>query len=277
MATAKVEADSNAFKGFSFISDGNGGTEERINLNLKTLPIPAYGVLKDQKFENTHAMAFQYKKGGNWSELRFDLGKPYKEIWIRYWMRVPTNFEHKDPGNAASNNKLFAIWMDDYSQAGTGTTAVWEYWRDYQGDSELAWHYRDVPTATNTGHGGRFQFIRIPEDRGRWMQIVLHLKVSSSTGAEDGLLEMYRRWSDEDAFTRHHHRDNTKFSLPPGSDFQGWQKGYFMGWANSGWDEETFFLIDGVEFSETELLDVVGTWSPISPSSENLSPTVSTQ
>jgi hypothetical protein len=265
-----------SFKGISYLRDGFGGEPEEIALNLKPIPIPSYGTMKEKGQSNEFAMDIKYNKDGNWSELRFDLGKPYKDLWVRYWLRVPTNFEHKDPGSAASNNKLFAIYMDDYSQKGTGATMVWEYWRANDNISELAWHYRDVPTDINTGHAQRFEFIDKSRDRGRWMQIALHVKTSSSNGTPDGVVELYRRWSDEAEFTLHHQSTTSTFSLPEDSAFAGWRKGYFMGWANSGWDEETHWLIDGVEFSETELLNINGVWKSNSPSSEKINPSYST-
>lgn len=125
-------------------------------------------------------------------------------------------------------NLIFAIWMDDYSQKGSGATAIWEYWRTDDGSLRPAWHYRNVPTGTNTGHCQVFNFISILEDRGRWMQIAMHLKVSSINGKEDGVLETYCRWSDENSWTRYHYSNAELFSVPDDADYAGWRQGYFM-------------------------------------------------
>ncbi|WP_139281526.1 hypothetical protein [Vibrio aerogenes] len=255
--------------GISYVKDGQSywtrsttGETIQIDSDATPLPLAEYGTVKAGESEptNLYSMDMKYNAESHWSELHFDLGKPYKELWIRYWLRVPENFEHRGEQRGGSNMKLLALYMDGYSQHGTAATAVWEFWRDSHdnGDSLLAWHYRDVNTDVNTGHRELFEFIRVPEDRGRWMQLVMHVKASSENGVKDGVLETYRRWSDEDEFTRYHYSDTEYFSVPEDPEYAGWRKGYFMGWSNPGFAEETHWLIDGVEFSEKPLLDVVG-------------------
>ena len=282
ISSVSQETGNTDFKGQSYLTDGFGGETSIIRENLKPLPIAEYGTIKPGATEKTneHAMVVRYnastpKKDTSWSEYHFDLGRPYKELWLRYWLRVPENYTHRDNGKASTNNKLLAIYTDKYSQQGKGATVVWEYWRKSNGGSTLAWHYRDVPTVTNTGHAQRFDFIST-EDRGRWMQLVIHLKASSATGEADGVIETYRRWSDEDKFTRYHFSDTAYFSMPEKEEFSGWRQGYFMGWANAGWYEETRFMIDAVEFSETPLLDVTGVWEMVKPSASSLNPTYTT-
>ena len=76
----------------------------------------------------SHSLRFNYAAGQNIAEQRFKLGNPERDIWIRYWLRVPTNYKHGI--GSPSNHKLLAIWMDAYEFSGTGTTCVWETWND---------------------------------------------------------------------------------------------------------------------------------------------------
>ena len=39
--------------------------------------------------------------------------------------------------------------------------------------------------------------------------------------------------------------------------YGGFDRGYFLGWSNSGFDEDTVFYIDNVEFSTTSLIGTV--------------------
>ena len=53
--------------------------------------------------------------------------------------------------------------------------------------------------------------------------------------------------------------------LVPGVDLGELRRGYLLGWANSGFDEETIFYIDNVEFHDT---DIMGTPAPNPPTLE---------
>ena len=105
-----------------------------------------------------------------------------------------------------------------------------------------------------------------PNDRGRWMQIVIHLVTESSPGASDGLAELWRRWDGETGFTRFDSVADLPLRLPD-SGVQGWWQGYILGWANAAYAEDTEWLVDEVTFSDTSLLDVVEIAPPMPPPS----------
>lgn len=203
-------------------------------------------------FEGEHSLRFRYPAGDFMSEQRFDMGGAYPEIWIRYWLRVPENFAH---GTASpTNNKFFALWMDDYSQHGDGPTIVWNFWRqDDTNDSVFTYSLAETAQASGSHHAEYRDFIRSPEDQGRWMQVVLYAKMSTGPEAMDGESRIWRRWEDEDAFTLIAETTGKDFSPPPEGP-QGWHAGYIMGWSNPGYDENTEWLLDRFELS-TERLD----------------------
>jgi hypothetical protein len=199
------------------------------------------------------SMRFDFKAGKNaWAEQRFSLQTAQPEIWIRYWLRVPTNFQHV-AGNP-SNHKLLALWMDDYSSKGAGPSVIWEFWSDGNGGSELAYHYSPGGHRVAGAHKQQKPFISYPADRGRWMQIAMHVKAASSASANDGVIRLYRRWDDEKDFTLLHDDTSADIAAPTSGPF-GWKAGYFMGWSNPGYQEPTEWLLDDVALSGSSLLD----------------------
>ena len=202
--------------------------------------------------EGKHALRFHYPAGQAWAEQRFDLGNAYPEVWIRYWLRVPTNFVHGagDP----SNHKFFALWMDGYSQHGKGPTIVWNFWRQADGNSRFSFSLSNVPDPRGH-HGLADDFIVSPRDQGRWMQIVLCAKMSSSPQASDGEARIWRRWQDEKAFTLVSETAGRAFHAPKEGP-QGWAAGYLLGWANAAYARDTEWLLDGFTVSDKSLLKV---------------------
>lgn len=213
-------------------------------------------VVNDAPKTGTKSLRFRYPSGANTSaEERFVFTVPRQEVWIRYWLRVPTNFEHVAPEpHWATNNKLFALWMDDYSAHGKGPSVIWEYWDNGQGGSDIAVHYSE---GNNTGAGPHLQFqpfINASTDKGRWMQLVLHVKAATKTNSgasnNDGLIETYRKWNGDSGYVRLHQVTDANIA-PPVTGPLGWQAGYFMGWSNPGFSAQTDFYIDDIEFADT--------------------------
>ena len=200
----------------------------------------------------SRALRFNYRAGESMSEQRFSID-PQTELWVRYWARVPTNFRHGSGG--ATNNKFFAIWMNaegDYSLAGEGSTVAWEFWNDGSDGSEIAFHSSDETFSVMGSHQQLTPFISYPADQGRWMQVVLHVKAATSTDSNDGIIEMHRRWEDESSFTQIHYTNTADIGVPSGLD--AFAFGYFMGWSNPAYTDQTEWIIDDVEFSSESLL-----------------------
>ncbi|MGQ9424685.1 hypothetical protein ACXYTJ_01910 [Gilvimarinus sp. F26214L] len=198
------------------------------------------------------SMRFDFPAGkGTWSEQRFSLAMPQEDIWIRYWLKVPTNFKHGS--GSPSNNKLFALWMDDYSHKGAGPTVIWEFWNDGSGGSRLAYHYSPGGHKVAGGHNQEAPFIQYPADQGRWMQIVMHVKAATGPSANDGIIQLYRRWDGEESFTLLHDDQKANIAMPAGGP-AGWKAGYFMGWSNPGYEQATEWLMDDLVISNSNLL-----------------------
>jgi hypothetical protein len=206
-----------------------------------------------------YGLRFRYPAGEPWAQQEFELGQAKKEIWIRYWLRVPVNFSHD-----GQNYKFFSFYMDGYSTLGTGSTVWWNMLPNSNGNS-LAFNLGDG-TSTGGWVWGTNPFIKVPDDRGRWMQIVIHLKTESSPGASDGLVELWRRWDGESGFTQFDSHADLPLKLP-NTGVQGWWQGYILGWANPGYLQDTEWLLDDFTLSDSSLLQVDNTPPPMPPGS----------
>jgi hypothetical protein len=223
--------------------------------------------------EGQYSLRFNYLAGDSWAEQRFAFGTAaYKDLWIKFWIRVPTNFVH-----GSMNNKLFAIWMDDYSTKGDGPTVVWESWGNGSGGSNLAVHYSEGAHTAGGRHVQLKPFIAVPGDRGKWMEIVLHVKAATRRATpinitstpyliSDGVIQFWRRWEGQSTFEKLHEITNANIA-PSSAGPQGWNKGYFMGWANSAFSSNTEWFVDQVVMSTESLLGQTSTPTTSSPPS----------
>jgi len=193
-----------------------------------------------------YAFHYTYQAGSNWVEKRFTLPEQ-PDLWTKFWIRVPDNYEH-DNVETSNNRKFFAAWTDGYSTKGDGATALWEMWSDGNNGSRLAYHFSEGNFQGANGHKGHFQFITVPEDLGRWMQVVMRTKLATSKTSNDGIMQFWRKWEGESVFTKHHEQLNCNMP-PPDVGPQGFVRGYLLGYFNQAFSEETTFLIDDVAFS----------------------------
>lgn len=192
-----------------------------------------------------HSLRFRYAPGKAMAEQRFEIGKAYPEIWMSFWLRVPINFSHPDPGNNTQNQKLFYLWMDGYSHHGDGASVGMEFRGDGSGGS---YFYGKI---AGSGDMGRAPFISIPDDRGRWMHLVVHVDSESSPGASDGIMEVWKKWEGEPDYIKTQDlRDQT---IKLSSTIKGFAAGYLMGWANAAYPVNTEFLIDDFELATSPL------------------------
>lgn len=197
--------------------------------------------------DGSYSLRFRYPAGEFWSEQRFSFGKSYRDIWLRYWVRVPTNYSH---GTAnPSNHKFFAIWMDQYE--GTAPLVIWEFWGSGSGGSTIGFHFR--PNGGRDGSHQQQTPFASTADRGKWMQVVLHVKAATTGTSNDGVIQMWRKWNGESSFTKLHEHTTANLSLPATGP-QGWSFGYFMGWANAAYAADTEWLLDGLVISNESLL-----------------------
>lgn len=240
-----------------------GGGLQVITTTERVFPSPTLPKPASQDFSplvGDKCFRARFRAGVKHVEQRFSLGTEYSELWVGFWIRAPINYSHFSEVTS-NNRKLLYIWMDGYSTHGEGPTVGWEFWR-VGTISRLAYNARTSGTGAlgseHTGHKGHYDFISwpadTPGDRGRWMQCIMQVVASSNNETSDGIVRHWRRWEDG-SFTKHHER--TDLLLPKPAETPGWANMYFMGWHQEPFTEDTEYLLDQIQISNSALEGIV--------------------
>jgi len=212
--------------------------------------IPAPETSQWEAKTGEHSLMLRYNPGKHWTEQRFSWSEPQPEIWMSFWLRVPTNYSHPEV-DGADNQKLFRIWMDGYGNKGEGSTVGTGFRGDGNGGSYFFVKVNKGDYQSTSHDIGKVPFITIPGDRGKWMHFVVHVKSESSANADDGLLEIWRKWEGDSDYTQTHNLQNQPIKLS--SKVKGFAAGYLMGYANAAYPVTTEFLVDDFELSTAPL------------------------
>ena len=199
------------------------------------------------------------------SEQKFNLGGKYTDLWIKYDLYIPSNYYHRKD-NPANNKGVFHIWGGSYNPPGAEGPKLGPqfYPTGSDGGSELNMFAKayiqdkivlnKVWTCADCTEGKSSQGI-VPDDKGHWMTITAHVKYASITN-NDGICEVWKtNWRGSTIKLINIH-DGPWYSTQPTSTApaRGFDTGYLLGWANSGFDKETIFYIDNIKFSTTPLV-----------------------
>lgn len=238
-----------------FFTDDFSSGDLSKTMNGFTWTDSAYtSVSTERSRSGTHSLKFGYyptsTPGESWAEQRFNLGAYYSQVWVEYYLWVPSNFVHVDqPSGYAENNKFFQLWRDEYSDLAGGTQQVgFEYWRNSDGTSYLrSMNRSSVPTPGGGQYitdspGSTYPTVIGPTGaliKGQWNRIRIAAKGSSERGVSDGYLKL---WINETLV------ENitglacwNAFTTPTDVVFRN---GYILGYANAGFTEQTDFFVD---------------------------------
>lgn len=180
----------------------------------------------------------------SFAEQRFELGRNYPDLWVRYDLYVPSNYTHRSDPPSSNNKGFLYVWSGDYGRPdgpGMGPN-LWPNSDGTSNASHYVWgpgldrHYYEMPKAIEAA------------DRGKWVRIVVHYKYASPTN-NDGIAEI---WKTRDGVTEKILNIRNGAWYVPGQS--GFNRGYLLGWANSGFTEQTVFYIDNIAFSTQSLL-----------------------
>lgn len=238
------------------------------------------------------AIQYYFEKGENsWAEQRFGINtsslgtKGLTELWLQYDIYIPSNYYHRDLEPNGSNwvgggEKLLALFADEYS--GTNPTLI-------LGLNMMRRTYdTGAPNTANPGgsyQSGSFSVMRngardwfqmwpdaskpvvnVKVDLGTWQRRTLHVVMPTSATSNNGVVELWIK------------RANGTVSKII-DEKQGWfyggaqnyiNGGYLLGWSNTGFDNDTYFLIDNVIIASAQgLVDgtalTAGTTPAVSP------------
>ena len=218
-------------------------------------PVMNDGTIRDwTAFDGDYSLRFRYPASQNWTEQRYELGNGYPEVWVSYWIRVPINYYR----GSGTNNKWFNIQMGTMSQYGDPTVSRIEMqdWPNGNGGMNINIQFRNGSDELFASSPSYPDFIT-PNDAGRWMHLIYHMKASQTNTSTDGILRMYRKWEGDTSYTLINELVNLNVGIGAGSvsaGLLGWASGYIMGYANAPYDNDTEWLLDEFTISTTSLL-----------------------
>jgi chitodextrinase len=219
------------------------------NIHSPTMPDNS---VRDWTAKNgDNSLRFRYPAGANWAEQRFALNRFYPDLWVSYWIRVPANYAR---GSSSRNNKWFDIGWGVDKNTDYETDGVRIEMQDWPGSPSVNINLKiqlRQPSPYGFIDSPPYANFVTPADSGRWMNVVYELK----SGDGNGIVRLYRRWENESGFTLINEITNAHI-ITGGNNATGWGYGYFMGWANSTYAQETEWLIDDIVFSTSSLLDL---------------------
>jgi hypothetical protein len=193
--------------------------------------------------DGIYSAEFVYEGSGTggdaWSELRFDLGAQYDELMVKYDLYIPDNYEHRD--ESPDNNKYFRFWPIDFGD----DEKIGASMKTTDGiTSSIGSDYRfSAGGGMHTSVSRKEGFI-VEADRGLWIPMAIYAKAPTATTNC-----VWRIYKNNLLF----HSDDFDNDFIGGTN--GYRYGYLLGWANSGFDNETIFYMDNVEFWDADVLE----------------------
>ena len=180
------------------------------------------------------------------SEQRFELGGRYPEVWVKYDLYVPSNYYHRTQSDSANNKSFVHLWAGGYSGSGFG--AGYEIWPDGSGSGRLAFHsFRpDQEHRQDTLRNSRGIEL---SDRGTWIEITSQIKTSTAAN-NNGEARIWKRR--QGSATKELIFERTGLPIY-NADGNYMERGYLLGWANSGFLETTVFYIDNLVIADSPI------------------------
>ena len=199
------------------------------------------------------------------SEQRFYLGGHHPDIWVKYDLFIPSNYVHRNSTGSDNNKGFLWLWAQGYScKEREGPKLGSHFWPRDNGDSKVSMYatacengeqkIQEHWLSTEEGDGKSNNGI-INDDRGHWMTLIMHAKYATKAN-NDGVFEMWKtNWRGETDKLMNIH-NGAWYSTQPNSNepARGFDQGYLLGWANSGFDEDTIIYLDNIVFSTGPLV-----------------------
>ena len=195
------------------------------------------------KATGAYSLAFPFNGGSlgsdAWAEQRIELNQPYTELWVKYDLYIPSNYNHRV--DSPSNNKFFALYRNPYTTPGFQVNLSTE--PNGTGGSDLEIHYyksgsEQSPLSVTSN-------IITSSDYGKWMNLIMHFKAPTGSSSNDGVVELWENGTL--SFSR---KDMASWG---GSGQNYFDAAYILGWSNSGFSQTTTLYVDNVVLSTTPL------------------------
>ena len=170
------------------------------------------------------------------SEQRFYLGGNYRDVWFEYDLFVPENYYHRSQSGPTNNKGFLYLWANTY--ADPRPLVAINFWADGATGQSIG----SVYTRPVDQHSFDFTAPAIASsDVGKWLHIVVHYAYASAAN-NDGVAQIWRTPAGGPT-VQILNKTNGPWYHATGT---GFDNGYLLGWANSGFSGETRFYIDNV-------------------------------
>ncbi len=209
-------------------------------------------IIQDPDVSDNKVLSFKFDGSSDlsedaFSEQRFDLGNIYSEIWIKYRLFIPNNYYHRQASSSSNAKGYIMLWSGSYSnqnnQAATswwpisnGSTIMATKWRD-EGNNYSEHFFTDSRGVTNP------VAIDITKDLGKWQEVVIQVKTADQNQA-NGIIQVWKNGALL-------HSQTSIENWGQNAEINGIEKGYILGWANAGFNEETVLLVDDFSVGTT--------------------------
>jgi len=256
-----------------FSDDFESGTLSHAENNIAYLERISVSASADRAYSGNYSAKFTFPDAASgadpWAELRFGKFDDLNEIWIGYKLWVPANYYHRIGPDSSNNKGLFMFWNagghDDNGNNGYDVAPHLMYSSFQPGDNgnstmDVGWktdgatshHYIEQDDGPD---GDQINIIDRATDLGRWIDFVCRVKVCD-LGQSNGIFQIWkdgvRIWSLTDATNRAGSNPSDANAIANNP----LQYGYILGWANSGFDNETSLYVDDLKIATTNVFGV---------------------
>lgn len=219
---------------------------------------------------SSRGLAYFWPNGSHLTELRYildDTGEhQYRELWMEQWIFIPANWRLPASAGEGDNNKFFFFYNDDTGASSYVDCEWYSYVPGAFNPNEFEGAYFMVQTKISGGegqfqtsnlagaisgnsHGESYPFIDYAVDRGTWIKFGVHVRKDSGAAIRDGVIEIYK--NDSPIWRR------TGLNLfDTGANSNGYSNnhisgGYCWGHANTGYDQDTTYIVDDFRIAVT--------------------------
>lgn len=239
-----------------FSDDFSGGGLSKSMNGAQWTSQVSVSVVPSPSFVGTNSAEFSYKGSSDlssdaFSELRFDLGRVYPEVWMDLHIYIPSNYEHRN-ASGTDNNKFLRMWGATYND---GEKLGLSFWPSGSAVSTMIADW-SRPGEGIGPKGESYSSFITQSDKGKWMNVRVQVVAAQSSSTPGSL----RVWKNGNLVI-----DNSGIvSNYRSGEPHGYRYGYLLGWSNSGFNTTTKFNIDGVVFA-TSAADLDAGGSGVAP------------
>lgn len=195
---------------------------------------------------STYSLQFNYAAAADnedsMSEQRFFLGGNYRDVWFEYDFFVPENYFHRSQAGETNNKGFLYLWANTY--ADPRPLVAINFWADGTTGQSIG----SVYTRPVDQHSFDFSARAIAStDVGKWLHIVVHYAYATVAN-NDGIAQVWKTPAGGST-VQILNKTNGPWYHAGGA---GFDNGYLLGWANSGFSQETRFYIDNVQVYEND-------------------------